>query len=463
MKTSLSIFLLFLLPQLLPGQFQSLIEDYLEGVNASHEIPGSAVAILRGDEVIYEGYFGMAELNHRVPVSEQTMFRVYSSTKLVISVAIFQLIEAKKISLSATIGTYLQDIPASWKDRTVADLLAHASGLPDFVRLESGISETALMASLEKEDLYFPASAAFNYNQTNYWMLARIIEHASEMPLEEFVTKGQFPEMANEIVFSSNALEVIPNRSGKYNYTSRGWELSGDQAGRFGHAGNGLASSLPALTYWAQRLHRDELLGADAGAMMVSEYTFSNPNDKFLHGWGLYPVNEQTSYGFTGGGVSGIRVFPEQDLTIIFLSNGYRYFPIHNQVINRLAGIVNQQLNDPNSISRDELTSLLLGPKIDDALKAFPAWRKQHPNIQLEGSLNSIGYALARDGRVEDGIKVFHLNTKEYPDAWNVWDSLGEGYEMAGSQDKALKYYTQSVKINPDNQHGVDRIKQLNK
>lgn len=462
MKISLSFFLL-LLPQLLPGQFQSLIEEYLEEVHAAHEIPGSAVAILRGDEVIYEGYFGLAELNHRIPVSKQSMFRVYSSTKLVISVAVFQLIEAEKLSLSDAIGTYLQDLPESWKDRTIADLLAHASGLPDFVRLESGISEADLLTSLAKQELYFPASSAFNYNQTNYWLLARIIEKASEMPLEDFVSKGQFPEKADEIVFSSNALEVIPNRCGKYNYTNQGWELSGDKAGRYGHAGNGLASSLPALIYWAQRLHRGELLGADAGAMMVSEYTFSNPNDKFLHGWGLYPVNNQTSYGFTGGGVSGIRVFPQEDLTIIFLSNGYRYFPIHNKVINRLAGIVDSKLQDPASISKDELTSLLLGSDTDDVLATFSTWRKKHPKIQLEGELNSIGYALARDGRVEDAITVFHLNTQEYPEAWNVWDSLGEGYEMAGDQDKALQYYIRSVEINPENQHGVEKIKQLNK
>lgn len=462
MRISLFLFLLFLFSMLLPGQGHLAIEDYLKGINAEQEIPGSAVAILRGDEVIYEAYFGLAELNHQVPVSEQTMFRVYSSTKLVVSVAVFQLVEANKLSLTAAIGTYLQDIPESWKNRTIADLLAHASGLPDFVHMESGLSEAELMAALAKEDLYFPARAAFNYNQTNYWMLARIIEQVSGMPLEDFVTKGQFPEKSTEIAFSSNALEVIPHRCGKYNRTRQGWALSGDLAGRYGHAGNGLAGTLPAFIYWAQRLQRGELLGADAGAKMVSEYPFSNPNDKFLHGWGSYPVNKQTSYGFTGGGVSGIRVFPEQDLTIIFLSNGYRYFPVHNQVINRLAGIVDERLFDPATVNREELISLLLGSDTDGALAEFPDWRKQHPDIELEGELNSVGYALARDGREEDAIKVFRLNTEQYPAAWNVWDSLGEGYEMAGDLKQALKYYRHSIKINPDNQHGVEKIKQLN-
>lgn len=463
MKAILPILLLLLLPTLLPAQLEEKIAAYLAEVNEVNEIPGSAVAILKGDEIIYEGYFGLAEMNHRVPVNEQTMFRVYSSTKLVISVAVFQLIEAEKISLTAPIGTYLEDIPETWKGRTVADLLAHASGLPDFVYFDAQTDEAGLLTSLAKEELRFPAGSAFNYNQTNYWMLARIIEKASKMPLEEFVTKGQFPENAGNITFSSNALKVVPNRTGKYNHTRSGWELSGDKAGRYGHAGNGLASTLPALTAWAKKLHSNELLGADAGALMVSEYKFSNDKDMFLHGWGPYAVNQQPYYGFTGGGVSGIRVFPEQELTIIFLSNGYRYFPVHDKVINRLAGMIDEELHNPESAGIDQLTTTLLDPYHTQTVAYFSSWRKKHPTTKIESPLNSVGYALARDGRIKDAITVFDINTKEYPEAYNVWDSLGEGYEMAGDLKKALKYYKRSVEINPENQHGIDRIKELTK
>lgn len=461
MKILLPLCCFLLLPMLLVGQLEKEIETYLTEVNGVHEIPGSAIAVLKGDKVIYEGYFGLAEMNHRVPVSEQTMFRVYSSTKLTISVAIFQLIEAGKIALDAPIGTYLKDIPETWKDRTVADLLAHASGLPDFVYFDGKTTNEELLAKLAKEKLYFPASAAFNYNQTNYWMLAKIIEKASEMPLAEFVTKGQFPENADNIAFSSNALEIIPNRTGKYNHTQSGWELSGDKAGSYGHAGNGLASTLPALTAWAKKLHRNELLGADAGALMVSDYKFSNPKDKFQHGWGPYRVNDQRSYGFTGGGVSGIRVFPEQELTIIFLSNGYRYMPVHNKVINRLAGMVDAALHNPESISIDQLTTSLLDANDADPETTFLNWRKTHPNLMVESALNSTGYALAGDGRLAEAVSIFELNAKEYPEGYNVWDSLGEGYELSGDHAKALKYYKRSVEINPENQHGIDKIKEL--
>jgi len=402
-------------------------------------------------------------MNHRIPVTKQTMFRVYSSTKLVISVAVFQLIEAGKVSLKNPIGTYLNDIPEAWKDRTVADLLAHASGLPDFVYFDGETKEVELMAKLAEQELYFPAGSAFNYNQTNYWMLARIIEKASEMPLEAFVKKGQFSENADKIAFSSNALKVIPNRTGQYIYNQSGWELSGDKAGRYGHAGNGLASTLPALTAWAKKLQRNELLGADAGALMVSDYKFSNDKDKFQHGWAPYPVNDQPSYGFTGGGVSGIRVFPEQELTIIFLSNGYRYFPVHNKVIDRLAGMVEEVLHDAESISADKLTASLLDSGNTELVTTFSSWRSMHPHVAVEATLNNIGYALARDGRIEDAISIFDLNAKEYPKAWNVWDSLGEGYEMSGDHSKALKYYKRSVEINPENQHGIDKIKELTK
>ncbi|MFK8162829.1 MAG: serine hydrolase [Lewinella sp.] len=463
MKTVLQILLILFSPLLLSGQLEQEIDDYLAQVNETNEIPGSAIAILKGDEVIYEKYFGMAELDHQVPVSEKTLFRVYSSTKLLTSVAIFQLVDAGKISVGDQIGDHLNDLPDAWNKIAIRDLLSHASGLPDLRDLQPEMTATEILEKLGALPLSFPPGDHYQYNQTNYWLLSRIIEVHSDKNFGNFVIDGQFGGDNSGLVFSSNALEVIPHRTGAHWRTPTGWVRSGDNNGRWGHAANGMAINMPTLIGWAKRLNQGKLLSKKATTEMTSPYFYTNSLDEFLHGWGVYHTNKVTSRGFTGGLVSGVRFFPEQDLTILFMSNGFRYFPLHNRVIDRLAGMVDKTLFDEDKVALHELANLLLSVDTEAALTEFSTWRKQHPNVLIEGDLNSIGYAVARDGRVEDAIKIFQLNTEEYPDAWNVWDSLGEGYEMAGDHKKALKYYTRSVKINPDNQHGIDKIKLLKK
>lgn len=462
MKIVHSLCLLLLLPTLLSGQLTEEIETYLTEVNKFNEVPGSAVAILKGDELIYEGYFGLAEMNHRVPVSKKTMFRVYSSTKLLVSVALFQLVDAGKIEMSDPIGKYLPELPDTWQTRKIRDLIAHASGLPDFKFLKEGVTEEEMLEQLRDEPLSFAAGDRFSYNQTNYWLLGRIIETTSGKSLQDFIRDGQFEGDASSFVFSSEALRVVPNRTGVYHHSADGWMLAGDSAGKFAHGANGLAITLPGLIGWAKRHSQGRFMGAAAGAEMVSAYEYSNSDHKFLHGWGVYPVNGYKSRGFTGGQVSGVRYFPDQDLTILFLSNGFRYGLLHNRVINHLAGMIDEKLKDPYWDQVEYIAGQFLGREdIPARINEFMGWRMLNINAPVEGDINSVGYILAREGRLEDALAIFRLNTELYPNAFNVWDSLGECHEMLGETEEALKYYKKSVALNPENTHGIEKIKLL--
>ncbi len=78
-----------------------------------------------------------------------------------------------------------------------------------------------------------------------------------------------------------------------------------------------------------------------------------------------------------------------------------------------------------------------------------------------ESNLNSLGYAALGNEDTKGAIKVFKLNSKEYPESGNVWDSLADGYMHAGDKKKAKKYYKKSLKLNPDNQNAKDMLKKL--
>ncbi len=78
-----------------------------------------------------------------------------------------------------------------------------------------------------------------------------------------------------------------------------------------------------------------------------------------------------------------------------------------------------------------------------------------------EAEMNRLGYQLINQKKLKEAVEVFKMNVELYPEAWNVYDSLGEGYMLLGEKELAVKYYEKSLEINPDNTNGVAMLKRL--
>ena len=80
-----------------------------------------------------------------------------------------------------------------------------------------------------------------------------------------------------------------------------------------------------------------------------------------------------------------------------------------------------------------------------------------------EMTLNNAGYAFLFGGKVDEAIQIFELNTKFFPESYNVWDSLAEAYAKAGKKDLAIQYYEKSVQMNPLSESGKKALADLKK
>ncbi len=78
-----------------------------------------------------------------------------------------------------------------------------------------------------------------------------------------------------------------------------------------------------------------------------------------------------------------------------------------------------------------------------------------------EVEMNRSGYQLINQNKLKEAIEIFKMNVELYPEAWNVYDSLGEGYMLLGKKELAIKYYEKSLEINPDNTNGVAMLERL--
>lgn len=77
-----------------------------------------------------------------------------------------------------------------------------------------------------------------------------------------------------------------------------------------------------------------------------------------------------------------------------------------------------------------------------------------------EGSLNAVGYSLLEESPA-DAIAVFRLNAEQFPESGNVWDSLAEGYMVAGDRERAIEYYEKSLELDPENENAREKLSEL--
>jgi FKBP-type peptidyl-prolyl cis-trans isomerase 2 len=111
----------------------------------------------------------------------------------------------------------------------------------------------------------------------------------------------------------------------------------------------------------------------------------------------------------------------------------------------------------------DTLMTITMEKNVKKAVDVYYSLKEDYEDDYnfKESQLNILGYQLLQAGRTKDAIEIFKLNVEEFPDAFNTYDSLGEGYMMNGDTKLAIKNYKISLKLNPDNDNAKKMLEQL--
>lgn len=439
------------------------IDNYLKETIEVNQIPGAAVAVIKNGNIIFEKYYGKSSIQDNTVVNQNSIFRLYSTTKLITTVAVFQLIEKNKLSLDDKISKYLDNLPKEWQEVKIKNLVTHSSGLPDIVKFEDipySLDENEKWARLYKKPMEFEIGDHYSYNQTNYCLLTRIIEKITGISFEDYVMKNQFPDVRKGVVFSANSSEFIPNRvvHHVYNFKNKKYERFNADHGKIHNSGSGLNLTLKEFIAWNERLDKGNLLNQETKKIMWTPFDFKNKKDKFLNGWSEYSTNNISSLGFSGGYMTAFRKFTDEDLTIIFLSNGYKYFHIEDKVIDHIAGIVDEKLIDKKLWAEEEITNAFFKNDNTKAIQTYYSLKTKNPTLNFEDALINVAYTLMNSDRLSDAIKVFEFNVKENPKSFNAFDSLAEGYFNNKEYELSKQNYLKSLELNPENTNAKEML-----
>jgi CubicO group peptidase (beta-lactamase class C family) len=142
-------------------------------------IPGAAIAIVRGDRVVFAKGFGTTSVEGGPPATPDTLFRLGSTTKMFTAAALVSLAEDGKLKLDAPIGEYVKDLPKHFAPLTTHELLTHTAGVTDETHSYGPIDEAALGREIRtwKDDFLFaPPGKVFSYSNPGYRIAGLVAE-----------------------------------------------------------------------------------------------------------------------------------------------------------------------------------------------------------------------------------------------------------------------------------------------
>lgn len=457
------------------------IDLFLKMKMQERRIPGLQLAIVRNGAIIKTGNYGLANIQDSIAVDSRTLFTINSITKAFTGIAIMQLVEAGKLDLSSPVSSYLNHLPVSWQQVTIQQLLSHISGIPDIVDEEEAtlISAYGLEASWKQVltlPMDFKPGEKFSYNQTNYLLLGRIIDTLSGMRFTEFITKGQLIKagMPNTIRAGFGATkEVVMHAAQQYQY--RKGKLS-NMFFSFDYplqTAAGMSSTATEMANWVIALQSNQFLKDKAN--MTALWTpatlnngktggFSNLLNGYAAGWPIIVRSEHPAAAPVGGGRSAVFVYPNDNLSIIVLTNLSGATP--DAFIDELAGFYIPDMKEANgfglSTSIKFLKAELERSGYKNAVNAFEKIKKRNTAFELaEADVNSWGYKLVKQKGITDALEIFKLNAYLYPESANTFDSLGEMYAELGNIELAIKNYEQAFKLNPQNTNAQNQLQKL--
>ena len=311
------------------------------------EEPGGSILIKKGNEIVFQKNFGLADLETKEKITENTIFNTGSISKTFVSNAILILHERKQLSIEDSLSKYFPDFknPELIKDVKIKHLLSHTSGIPDIRNVRNNIDffmtakDEENFAPLKQTDsLHFSPGQEYRYSNPAYNGLALIIEKVTKMPWQDFVKKNIFEPSG--MVDSRITNGSHPESEVAHAYTMKDSIYHEDDYGEFTTftaAGNGgIWTSILDLVKYEEALRNHVFLSK---ALTDTSRTIYKPNnwnasyDPFLgYGWFIY---ENKAYGseiefgvkFVShtGSQGGFRAFhisiPEKDLLYIALFN----------------------------------------------------------------------------------------------------------------------------------------------
>ena len=291
-------------------------------------IPGVSLVVVRNGKIVKERGYGLANVEHRVPVTPATVFQSGSVGKQFTAALVLLLAQDGKLDLDDPISRHLANTPKAWEGITVRHLLTHTSGLADpydKLDLRKDYTDEELIAIEATIPILFGPGEAWSYSNMGYHLLGFICNKVGGTFYGDQLRERIFAPigMGSRII---SERDIVPHRAAGYDWSKGELKNQAWVAPRLNTTADGsLYVTARDLALWDLALYRDTPLSA---ALKEASWTPVKLKDgstaPYGFGWQLAPVNGHRSIAH-GGSWQGFRTqisrYVDDRLTVIVLAN----------------------------------------------------------------------------------------------------------------------------------------------
>jgi CubicO group peptidase (beta-lactamase class C family) len=304
------------------------LDDAIEREMARRHVPGLALLVLQHGKIVRERSYGLANVEHGVPVTPRTLFQSGSVGKTFTAALILLLAEDGKLRLDDPVSRHLPESPPAWSGITIRHLLTHTSGLGDpyqKIDLRKDYSDAELIALEATLPLQFAPGERFSYSNAGYHLLGFIATRVGGKHWAEQLRERVFAPLGMDARLISEA-DIVPHRAAGYEWAdgklrNQSWVAPSLNA----TADGALYLTARDLALWDTALRGERILNE---RLRTASWTPPRLRDGSTspYGYGWY-VGEQNGHRTVlhGGAWQGFKAlmtrYVDDGLTVIVLAN----------------------------------------------------------------------------------------------------------------------------------------------
>lgn len=436
------------------------------------DVPGLSIALIRNGKLVWTGAFGVMNADTRKPVTANTLFEAASLSKPVFAYAVLKLVDEGRLNLDSPLNKYLgNNYDVVNDDRinliTARRVLSHTSGFPNW---RDGDRTKNL-------PILFTPGEKFSYSGEGMVYLSKVAEKITGLRFEQFMQQYALRPLGMEsssYIWRNRFDSLKAYRHDMFGKLTGRNQPSSGKEDTLQDEGNAAASLVTTAGDYARfvvaLLNGAGLKKATWEQMLTAQIGVDQKYPPVAWGLGigleLMPEGKYCwHWGDNGDAKAYVTAFIPGKNAVVYFADGSNGLSITKEILDDAVGgdhpaLTYLDYDRYNSPGREFIKSAV-DRNVPEALADYREKQKKTGLKIGESKMNDLGYFFMRKQKYDDAIQIFTQNTVDYPDSWNVWDSLAEAWMDKGDKARAIEYYEKSLRLNPGNSNGAEQLKKL--
>ncbi len=311
------------------------------------------VLVAKAGKIIYKNNFGIENKKNNAPLTDSSMFQLASISKVITATAVLMLHERKLINLNKDVSEYLPDFP--YKNIKVKDLLNHRSGLPNYLYVlnndlyipEYRMSNEDMYERFvsKKPGLYYKPNRRFNYCNTNYALLALLVEKISGKTYSQFLKDEIFTPLGMKHTATIYDID-LQGKNVTRPYDLR-WRPVDFDASDYVLGDKSIYSTAYDLFLFSEAMYQNRIIKPETQAMAYTAFSREIRQHNYGYGWRMKnfkdPIKKEVYHnGWWHGYRTAFHRRLNDTLTVVILSNQLNKTTYHTYKVYDILDNTNQ-------------------------------------------------------------------------------------------------------------------------